>query len=79
MEFMREFPDVCLIVDTVSSFSVVPIAMDAFGIDVLLTGSVGSPDVEGVDADAVISKPFTLEQLTGTVGRLVVRNRPEAR
>jgi DNA-binding response OmpR family regulator len=46
---------------------------------VLLTGSVGSPDVEGVDADAVISKPFTLEQLTGTVGRLVLRNGPEAR
>jgi CheY-like chemotaxis protein len=46
---------------------------------VLLTGSVGSSDVEGVDADGVISKPFTLEQLTGTVGRLVVRNRPEAR
>lgn len=38
-EVMREFPDVCLIVDTVSSFSVVPIAMDALGIDVLLTGS----------------------------------------
>jgi len=46
---------------------------------VLLTGSVGSPDVEGVDADAVISKPFTLEQLTGTVDGFVVRNRPEAR
>jgi len=38
-EVMREFPDVCLIVDTVSSFSVVPIPMDTFGIDVLLTGS----------------------------------------
>ena len=36
---MKEFPDVCLIVDTVSSFSVVPIAMDELGIDVLLTGS----------------------------------------
>ena len=36
---MKEFPEVCLIVDTVSSFSVVPIAMDALGIDVLLTGS----------------------------------------
>jgi DNA-binding NtrC family response regulator len=40
---------------------------------VLLTGSVGSPSLEGADADAVISKPFTLEQLTGTVGRLVGR------
>ncbi|MEK0448826.1 MAG: hypothetical protein RL088_1094 [Verrucomicrobiota bacterium] len=36
---MKDFPDVLLIVDTVSSFSVVPIAMDELGIDVLLTGS----------------------------------------
>lgn len=36
---VREFPDVLLIVDTVSSFSVVPIPMDELGIDVLLTGS----------------------------------------
>jgi aspartate aminotransferase-like enzyme len=36
---MREFPDVCWIVDSVSSFSVVPIPMDELGIDVLLTGS----------------------------------------
>ena len=36
---MRDFPDVLLIVDTVSSFSVVPIPMDELGIDVLLTGS----------------------------------------
>ena len=40
---------------------------------VLLTGSVGSPTLEDADADAVISKPFTLDQLTGTVGRLVGR------
>ena len=45
---------------------------------VLLTGSVGSPALEGVDADAVISKPFTLDQLTGTLGRLVPRGGPEA-
>jgi aspartate aminotransferase-like enzyme len=38
-EVMREFPEVQLIVDSVSSFSVVPIAMDELGIDVLLTGS----------------------------------------
>ena len=38
-EVMREFPEVMLIVDTVSSFSVVPIPMDKWGIDVLLTGS----------------------------------------
>ncbi len=36
---MKKYPDVFLIVDTVSSFSVVPIAMDDLGIDVLLTGS----------------------------------------
>jgi DNA-binding response OmpR family regulator len=45
---------------------------------VLLTGSVGSPGLEGVDADAVISKPFTLDQLTGTLGKLVRRAAPEA-
>ncbi len=35
----RKYPEVLLIVDTVSSFSAVPIAMDELGIDVLLTGS----------------------------------------
>lgn len=35
----RKYPDVALIVDSVSSFSAVPIAMDQLGIDVLLTGS----------------------------------------
>src|SRR5215213_10910591 len=38
-EAVREFPEVMLIVDSVSSFSVVPIPMDKLGIDVLLTGS----------------------------------------
>jgi DNA-binding response OmpR family regulator len=46
---------------------------------VLLTGSVGSPRLEGVDADAVISKPFTLQRLTGTLGELVPRGGSEAR
>ena len=45
---------------------------------VLLTGSVGSPKLDGVDADAVISKPFTLDRLTGTLGRLVPQATPEA-
>ncbi len=36
---MKEFPDVLLVVDCVSSFSAVPIPMDQLGIDVLLTGS----------------------------------------
>ena len=35
----RKYPEVVLIVDTVSSFSAVPIPMDELGIDVLLTGS----------------------------------------
>ena len=38
-EAVNEFPDVMLIVDSVSSFSAVPIPMDELGIDVLLTGS----------------------------------------
>ena len=45
---------------------------------VLLTGSVGSPALEEVDADAVIPKPFKLDQLTGTLGKLVPRATPEA-
>ncbi|HLB19324.1 MAG TPA: response regulator [Gaiellaceae bacterium] len=45
---------------------------------VLLTGSVGSPGLDGVDADAVISKPFTLDELTGTLGRLVLGQGSEA-
>lgn len=36
---MRKYPDVMFIVDTVSSFSTMPIPMDELGIDVLLTGS----------------------------------------
>ncbi|MGZ5004456.1 MAG: pyridoxal-phosphate-dependent aminotransferase family protein [Chthoniobacterales bacterium] len=36
---MAKYPEVALIVDTVSSFSAMPIAMDSLGIDVLLTGS----------------------------------------
>ena len=36
---MREFPETLLIVDSVSSFSAVPIPTDELGIDVLLTGS----------------------------------------
>ena len=36
---LRRYPEVISVVDTVSSFSAVPIAMDELGIDVLLTGS----------------------------------------
>ncbi|HET7538090.1 MAG TPA: alanine--glyoxylate aminotransferase family protein [Candidatus Didemnitutus sp.] len=36
---LREFPDVVSIVDTVSSFSALPIKKDELGLDVMLTGS----------------------------------------
>ncbi|MFZ4116619.1 MAG: pyridoxal-phosphate-dependent aminotransferase family protein [Chthoniobacterales bacterium] len=36
---MKQFPKVLFVVDTVSSFSTMPIAMDELGIDVMLTGS----------------------------------------
>jgi len=39
MAVVREFPEIISIVDTVSSFSVLPIKKDELGIDVLLTGS----------------------------------------
>jgi aspartate aminotransferase-like enzyme len=39
MTVIREFPDVISIIDTVSSFSVVPIKKDELGIDILITGS----------------------------------------
>jgi len=36
---MKNFPEVLFVVDTVSSFSTMPIPMDELGIDVMLTGS----------------------------------------
>lgn len=39
MAVIREFPEVISVVDTVSSFSVVPVPKDELGIDVMLTGS----------------------------------------
>ncbi|MBN1404105.1 MAG: alanine--glyoxylate aminotransferase family protein [Opitutales bacterium] len=39
MDVVREFPEVISIVDTVSSFSVVPTPKDELGIDVLITGT----------------------------------------
>ena len=38
LPWVNEFPDVLLVVDTVSSLSAVPIAMDKLGIDVVLAG-----------------------------------------
>jgi len=39
MAVVREFPDVISIIDTVSSFSALPIRKDELGVDVLITGS----------------------------------------
>ena len=39
MAVLREFPEVISIIDTVSSFSVLPIHKDELGIDILITGS----------------------------------------
>ena len=38
-EVLKKYPDVVFIVDTVSSFSAVPIPMDELGIDMMITGS----------------------------------------
>ncbi len=39
MAVLRDFPDVVSVVDTVSSFSALPIPKDELGIDVMITGS----------------------------------------
>ena len=39
MDVLKDFPDVISVIDTVSSFSVVSIPKDSWGIDVILTGS----------------------------------------
>ena len=39
MKVLAKYPDVISVIDTVSSFSVVPIPKDEWGIDVILTGS----------------------------------------
>jgi len=39
----------------------------------MLTGSVGTQALSDVTADAVLAKPFTLDQLNETVGRLASR------
>jgi DNA-binding response OmpR family regulator len=40
---------------------------------VLLTGSVGTPALDGVEVDGVISKPFMPTELTGMVRKLAPR------
>jgi hypothetical protein len=41
----------------------------------MLTGSVGGPSVDDLAPDAVIAKPFTLDELTDTVRALVAAGR----
>lgn len=36
----------------------------------MLTGSVGSPTLDGVTPDGIVAKPFTLDELVGTVQKL---------
>jgi DNA-binding NtrC family response regulator len=36
----------------------------------MLTGSIGTPTLDGVTPDGVVSKPFTLDDLVGTVREL---------
>ena len=62
---VRKYPDVLLIVDTVSSFSAVPIGMDELGIDVLLTGSQKALALPpGLAIFAVSEKAFARAALT---------------
>jgi aspartate aminotransferase-like enzyme len=57
---VRKYPEVALIVDSVSSFSAVPIPMDELGIDVLLTGSQKALALPpGFSLFAVSEKAFT--------------------
>ena len=44
----------------------------------MLTGSVDTPTLDAVDIDAVVAKPFTLEQLAETVRRLAEARRIES-
>jgi DNA-binding response OmpR family regulator len=45
----------------------------------MLTGSVGSPILDDVAVDAVVPKPFTVEQLIATVRELAPRPAHEGR
>ena len=44
----------------------------------MLTGSVGTPTLDGVSVDAIIAKPFRPEELSATVRRLARRLAPHA-
>jgi aspartate aminotransferase-like enzyme len=64
---LAKYPEVTLIVDTVSSFSAMPIPMDAYQIDVLLTGSQKALALPpGFSLFSVSEKAFSrAEQLSG--------------
>jgi aspartate aminotransferase-like enzyme len=66
---LRKYPDVISIVDSVSSFSVVPIPMDELGIDVLLTGSQKALALPpGLALFSVSERGFARAQTIGTRG-----------
>jgi DNA-binding response OmpR family regulator len=44
----------------------------------MLTGSVGTPTLQGVKVDAVIPKPFKPDELAATVRNLAMRLAPNA-
>ena len=68
MKVVREFPEVISIVDTVSSFSAMPLEKDALGIDVLVTGSQKALALPpGLSLVSVSAR--ALERAAGTEGR----------
>ena len=68
MKVVREFPEVISIVDTVSSFSALPIKKDELGIDVLITGSQKALAMPPGLSLASVSKR-ALERAAKTPGR----------
>jgi len=68
MAVVKEFPEVISIVDTVSSFSALPIPKDALGIDVFITGSQKALALPPGLALLSVSKR-ALERAAGTEGR----------
>lgn len=69
MAVVREFPDVISIVDTVSSFSALPIPKDELGIDVMLTGSQKALALPpGLSLFSVSERAFTRAKTLGDRG-----------
>jgi aspartate aminotransferase-like enzyme len=68
MAVIRQFPEVISIVDTVSSFSAMPIPKDELGIDILLTGSQKALAMPPGLAILSVSKR-ALERAAGVSGR----------